>query len=173
MVVAVVLVIVVCGEHGWMVETKLYTKEEYVTLIPPVSAADYEDLKNSIREEGRLLMPITLNQDNVVLDGHHRLRACKELGFPVSYATKDFTDRPLDELRYVVAVNLHRRHLDEFQRAEIGLKMDKLVRKIAQERRAKTQFTAETAKKALETRYNEDLRLAFGISNCRQLQFLA
>ncbi|MGB8934103.1 MAG: hypothetical protein WCC17_03235 [Candidatus Nitrosopolaris sp.] len=49
MVVAIVSVVVVCGEHGWMVETKVYTKEEYVTLIPPVSSADYERLKNSRR----------------------------------------------------------------------------------------------------------------------------
>jgi hypothetical protein len=44
-------------------------------------------------------MPIVLNQDNVVLDGHHRLRACKELGIPVSYSIKDFTGKPLDELK--------------------------------------------------------------------------
>jgi ParB-like chromosome segregation protein Spo0J len=81
-----------------MVEAKVYTKEEYVTLIPPISTTDYERLKMSIAEEGRLLMPIILNQDSVVLDGHHRMRACKELGFPVRYDIKDFTGRPLDEL---------------------------------------------------------------------------
>ncbi len=39
-------------------------------------------------------MPIVRNQDNVVLDAHHRLRACKELGIPISYSKKDFTGRP-------------------------------------------------------------------------------
>jgi hypothetical protein len=32
-----------------MVEKKVFTKEEYVTLIPPISAADYENLKASIK----------------------------------------------------------------------------------------------------------------------------
>jgi ParB-like chromosome segregation protein Spo0J len=65
-------------------------------------------------------MPIVLNQDNVILYGHHRLRACKELGIPISYSKKDFTGKPLEELKYVVSVNLHRRHLDEFQLVEIA-----------------------------------------------------
>jgi len=95
-----------------MVETKVIVKDKYVNLIPPVSKSDFEMLKNSIKEHGGLLMPITLNQDYVVLDGHHRMRACKELGITASYNIKDFTDKPLEELRYVVAVNLHRRHLE-------------------------------------------------------------
>lgn len=69
---------------GDMVETKVFTKEEYVTLIPPVSTSDYEGIKQSIKEHNGLLMPIVINQNHVVLDGHHRLRACKELGIPVS-----------------------------------------------------------------------------------------
>jgi hypothetical protein len=77
------------------------------------SMADYERLKKSIAEEGWLLVPIILNQDNVVLDGHHRLKACKELGFPITYYVKNFTGKPPEELRYVVSFNLHRAHLDE------------------------------------------------------------
>jgi hypothetical protein len=144
---------------GGMIETKVLEKKEYVTLIPPISTTDYERLKKSIAKEGGLLMPIILNQDNVVLDGHHRMRACKELGFPVIHNVKDFTGRPLDELRYVVTVNLHRRHLDEFQRAEIGLKWDKIARRIASERKAASQFTSETGREAIMKRhrgYDED-----------------
>jgi ParB-like chromosome segregation protein Spo0J len=148
-----------------MVETRVFTKSEYVNLIARVSTSDYESLKQSIKEHGGLLMPIILNQDKVVLDGHNRLRACIELGFPVSYSIKDFTGRPLDELKYVVTVNLQRRHLDEFQRAEIAIKFDKLYRKIARERYEATLFSSEAASK----RHKEDtedfsssLRLASG-----------
>jgi hypothetical protein len=52
---------------------------------------------------------------------------------PVSHSIKDVTGRPLDELKYVVTVNLHRRPLDEFQRAEVAIKFDKLYGKIARE----------------------------------------
>jgi ParB-like chromosome segregation protein Spo0J len=107
-----------------LVLTKIVTREGYVTLIPPVSTDDYERLKASIKEEGGLLFPIIINQNNVVLDGHHRLRACKEIGIPISYNTRDFTDKPLEELKFVVSSNLNRRHLDEFQKAHVAIKYD-------------------------------------------------
>ncbi|MGA9154478.1 MAG: hypothetical protein WBZ36_28165, partial [Candidatus Nitrosopolaris sp.] len=65
------------------------------------------------------------------------------------------TGRPLDELRYVVTVNLHRRHLDEFQRAEIGLKWDKIARRIASGRKAASQFTSETGREAIMKRHHD------------------
>jgi hypothetical protein len=58
-------------------------------------------------------MSVTGPSPNVVLDGHQRLKACKELGFPATYNVKNFTGKPLEELRHVVSVNLHRRHQDE------------------------------------------------------------
>jgi hypothetical protein len=56
--------------------------------MPP--ASEYERLKRSIKEEGGLLVPVVLNQDNVVLDGHHRLQACAELDIHASCLKKDF-----------------------------------------------------------------------------------
>jgi hypothetical protein len=79
---------------GGMVETKVLENQEYVTLIPSISTTDYERLKKSIAEEDGLLMPVILNQDNVVLDGHHRMRACKEFGFTATYNVKDFIYTP-------------------------------------------------------------------------------
>ena len=153
--------VVVWGEHVCMVEARDFTKSEYVNLIPPLSNADYERLKQSIKEWGRLLMPIILNQDNVVLDGYHRLMACKELGITIIYSVKDFTDRPLDELKYVMAVNLHRRHLNEFQRTKIGLKIKKKASRIAAERKQASQFTRESGKEAIMKRFygNSDVGL--------------
>jgi ParB-like nuclease domain len=95
----------------------VHTKEEYIHLMPP--ASEYERLKRSIKEEGGLLVPVVLNQDNVVLDGHHRLQACTELDIQASCLKMhqvDFRRRPLDEMMYVV--NLYRGSLNDFQRAE-------------------------------------------------------
>lgn len=147
-----------------MVESKVYIKEKYVSLIPPVSTADFERLKKSIQDEGGLLMPIILNHDYVVLDGHHRLRACKELGLKASYNINDFTGKPLEELRYVVSVHLHRRHLDEFQRAEIALKMDRLARKIAEERKKATLFIHDSATEAINSRHHGKTTEEYGSS---------
>jgi hypothetical protein len=71
-----------------------------------------------------------------------------ELGIPISYDIRDFTGRPLDELKFVVHANLTRRHLDQFQKAEVAIKFGKLFRKIARERWTETKFTSETAREA-------------------------
>jgi hypothetical protein len=77
------------------------------------------------------------------------LRAYKELGIPVSYSIK-----------YVVSTNLHRRHLDEFQRAEIALKY-KLYRKIARSRYDASHFTSETGRAAINKRWDEEQNNGF------------
>jgi hypothetical protein len=72
---------------------------------------EYDMLKRSIKEEGRLLLPVVLNQDKIVLEGHNRIRDCRELHVPISWFKKDFTGKHLDEIMYVVYVNLYGRHL--------------------------------------------------------------
>lgn len=52
-----------------------------------VSRQDFQFLKNFIKEHGCLLTAIVLNQDNIVLDAHNRMRARKELGPLVSNVT--------------------------------------------------------------------------------------
>ena len=74
----------------------------------------------------------------------------------ISYDTKDFTGRPLDELKFVVSANLYRRHLDEFQRAEVAIKYDKLYRKIARERYESTLFDSESAREAAKKRHQKE-----------------
>ena len=132
--------------------------------MPPVTRAEYERLKRSIKEEGGLLVPAILNQDNVVLDGHHRLQACAELNIPARCCKKDFTGRPLDELMFVVSVNLYRRNLNDFQRAELGIYVEEILRKSGQLQQEAARFTPETSQAAHRQRYHpgEDADLPSG-----------
>jgi hypothetical protein len=57
---------------------------------------------------------------------------------------KNFAGKPIEELKYIVTVNVERRHLNEYQRAKIALKMKKLASEIAAERKQATQFTSES-----------------------------
>ncbi len=95
------------------------TRKEYLSLLPPVSEAEYESWKQSIASEHGLIVPIIVNKHGIVLDGHNRFRACKELGIPLQYQIKEFDD-PLEEKKFVIEANLNRRHLNEFQKAELG-----------------------------------------------------
>ena len=45
----------------------------------------------------------------------------------------------------LLSANLTRRHLDEFQKAEVAIKFHKLFRKIARDRWTETHFISESA----------------------------
>ena len=105
---------------------------EYSELVNPLSDAEYYVLKNSISEKG-LHLPIIINQDNVILDGHNRLKICKELGIEPKFEVKEFQD-PLQEKEFVVEINLKRRHLNSFQIAELEYKMEEIYKERAKRR---------------------------------------
>jgi len=114
------------------VRKTLSTTRGYLTLIPPLSKVEFDLLKQSIKEEG-MHLPIIVNKQGVVLDGHHRFRACKELGIPLQYLIKEFKD-PLEEKQYLIVVNLRRRQLNVFQKVEIGYSLENIEKERAKRR---------------------------------------
>ena len=114
-------------------------KKEYLNLLTPVSEIDFQSLKQSIALEQGLFVPIIVNKDGIVLDGHNRFRACKELGIQIQYQIKEFDDA-LEEKRFVIEVNLNRRHLNEFQKAELGYHLEGIEGELAKRRQEESQF---------------------------------
>lgn len=84
-------------------------------LIPPMTEAEYEELKADIAENG-LSQSITLYEGKV-LDGRHRARACGEVGVEPRY-TEYEGDTPA---QYVISLNLKRRSLTTSQRAAVAV----------------------------------------------------
>lgn len=78
-----------------------------------MSGDEYAALLSSIRQHGQLV-PAQLHRD-LLLDGRHRARACRELG--VELRTERFEGTDDDARAYVLATNVHRRHLTPSQRA--------------------------------------------------------
>lgn len=112
---------------------QIQVNSEYEKLVPPVPLEEYKQLKNSILNNG-LYLPIIVNEKGIVLDGHHRFRACKELGVNPKTQTKTFDD-PLLEKRFVILVNLDRRHLKDFQRAELGVPLLEIESQLSKEKK--------------------------------------
>jgi N6-adenosine-specific RNA methylase IME4 len=81
-------------------------------LFPLLSDKEIGELAESIKTGG-LRLPIVLANDGTVLDGRNRLLACQLAGVKPSFVTYRGDD-PVGE---VVRLNLHRRHLNESQRA--------------------------------------------------------
>lgn len=87
-------------------------------VMPDLSEEDYQALKKDIQERG-VMVPIEYDEDGNVLDGHHRLRICHELG------VKDFPKIVRDGLSesekrtHARQLNMARRHLTREQRQEL------------------------------------------------------
>jgi hypothetical protein len=90
-------------------------------LVPSMRDSEYEDLKADIKANG-LLMPIVLFEGKV-LDGRHRLRACRAVDVEPRFT--EGTDWIGDPAGFVLSANLHRRHLTAEQRREIIAKVIK------------------------------------------------
>jgi DNA methylase/ParB-like nuclease domain len=104
---------------------------KYADKVFPLSKDDYERLKNSIATHG-LYDPITINKQGYVLDGHHRLKVCEELGIDPRFEIRSF-DNELQEELFVYEVNRARRQLTTFQNVELGLKEKPLLAQLAQQ----------------------------------------
>jgi hypothetical protein len=103
-------------------------------LLPPLRDSEYEALKADIAEHG-VQYPIVVDEHGAVLDGHHRMRICQELGIsPPIEVRAGLTDDEKHDL--ALSLNLQRRHLSHLEkreliRAEIELNADRSNRSIA------------------------------------------
>jgi len=94
---------------------------EIANIFPMMTPAEYDQLKADILANG-LLEPIIL-YDGFILDGRNRYMACKDLGIEPDFDTVDS-----DPLTFVISKNLHRRHLNETQRAVVASKLANMQR---------------------------------------------
>ena len=87
--------------------------------MPSMSDEDYEALKRSIGEHGFWMeFAVVVDEDGRILDGHHRAKACAELGVECpSRERAGMTESEKDE--YIWAVNIGRRHLTLEQKREL------------------------------------------------------
>lgn len=105
---------------------------EYEKLLPKMSDEEFAELKASIHAEGQHY-PIVANENLEVLDGHHRFRACTELGIEPDFEVRRFEDKLLEK-KFVIEANLRRRHLTKFQLVELGLPLLDIEKELAKKR---------------------------------------
>ena len=112
----------------------LHLNPEYEKLLPKMSDEEFAELKASIQAEGQHY-PIVANEDLVVLDGHHRFKACVELGIEPDFEVRRFEDK-LVEKKFVIEANLRRRHLTKFQLVELGVPLLEIEKALAKKRQS-------------------------------------
>jgi hypothetical protein len=86
-------------------------------LLPPLSQAEYDALRDDIAAAG-IRQPIDVDENGVILDGHHRKQIADELGIECP----ERVVRGLAEFAkadYALTVNAARRHLDRDGKREL------------------------------------------------------
>lgn len=105
-------------------------------LFPLMKGTDFGLLVEDIDANG-LREPVLLYQ-GLILDGRNRLRACEIAGVEPRFVESDGVGSPL---ALVLSRNLHRRHLNEGQRAIIAARAKGMFEEEAAERERAHQFT--------------------------------
>ena len=95
-------------------------------LLPPLSQDEYESLKEDVAKMG-VLVPIEFDEEGEVLDGHHRIQACRELGITeYPRVIREFKNEE-EKRAHVWAVNIARRQLSSEQLKSIRNEQKKLA----------------------------------------------
>lgn len=91
-------------------------------IFPRMTAAEYAALRDDIEAHGQR-EPIWVF-DGQIIDGRHRAQACEDLG--IEPAVREYDGDESSLVAFVVSLNLHRRHLDESQRAIVAGRLSNL-----------------------------------------------
>src|SRR6266568_7005444 len=114
------------------------TPHPLAALMPEMDGQDYARLRADIKANGQH-EPIVI-YERKVLDGYHRLRACRQEG--IEPKVRSWTDADGSPLAYVISANVSRRHLTKSQRAVIALSLMPELHRQAKERQREHGDTA-------------------------------
>ena len=92
-------------------------------IFPMMSDREFLDLVEDIRQHG-LHEPVLVHADGRIVDGRNRYLACREIGIEPESLIYDGPDDSL--VAFVLSLNLHRRHLNESQRAMVAARIANL-----------------------------------------------
>ncbi len=98
-------------------------------IFPMLPEQEFLELCADIKERG-LAQPITLWRDGQLLDGRNRLLACYETNQEVLFDRYEGRD----PVQFSLSANLHRRHLNQGQKAMVALKVEEIFAAEAKER---------------------------------------
>lgn len=93
-----------------------YTFHEVASVFPLMLDEAFAGLCEDIKQHGQI-EPIWI-YDNKILDGRNRYNVCKKLG--IEPQILEWKGEEKDLVPFVISLNLHRRHLNESQRAMVA-----------------------------------------------------
>lgn len=103
-------------------------------LIPPLSEEEHRLLEDSILRSGCDTPLIVWN--GTIVDGHNRYEICRKHGIPFTYEERPFENKE-EAIFWMLEHQLARRNLNSYQRGELALKFEPMLRRIAKSKQGK------------------------------------
>ena len=94
---------------------------EMAQLLPPLTGEQLAALEADLLANG-CYSPIIVNEDMVIVDGHHRHELCEKHGLPYKMAVFSFADM-LEAKQWALDTQKGRRNLDKWELGKIALKL--------------------------------------------------
>ena len=103
----------------------MYSPHPKYQLLPPLSQVERDGLKSLIVQNGPMV-PLETDEENNIIDGHHRLEIYNELGLAAYPTIARKFNSEIEKLAYVYKINEGRRQLSSGQKSDI-LKAKKIL----------------------------------------------
>lgn len=84
-------------------------------IFPDLTSEEYQELKDDISARG-VQVPVELDENGNILDGHHRVKICQELGITDYCTVTRYGLSEKEKLLHVRKLNIARRHLNQEQK---------------------------------------------------------
>lgn len=121
----------------------------FADRLPEPPEKEFSAFVESVRSNG-VIVPLLVTTDGLLLDGHRRLRAAREVGLAeVPIRVVDVDGAEGWQKAVALLSNLHRRHLSAAQRADLGSSLLRVERKEAKERKHAGQKSGGRGKRKL------------------------
>ncbi len=105
--------------------------KEFKELVFPLTKEEYQGLEKSLLKEG--CRDALVVWDGVLIDGHNRYELCRKHSIKFTTREHKFIDRD-EAKKWILENQLIRRNLTPYQRAELALKLEPLIKEKAREK---------------------------------------
>ena len=140
---------------------------EFKTLIPPLTAEEYQGLEKSILAEGCRDSLIVWH--DTLIDGHNRHEICTKHGIPYKTSSMEFESRE-KVIEWIILNQFGRRNLPAHERARLALRLKPVIAEKAKAQQLSTLKQGDTvpqisAKREMPIETREELAKVAGVSH--------
>lgn len=129
-------------------------KEEFKSLIPKLTAEEYEGLEKSIIQDGCRDKIVTWH--SYIIDGHNRYEICKKHNIAFEVLEKDDFEAEADVKLWMIYNQIGKRNLTNIQKAELAIQIEKIEQVMAKERQLANLKQYSDKQETLETSQSTD-----------------